>query len=92
MPYYRVNPSIAKMGVMEGKAKKSRPKRPVPATEEPRGNMTTAINLPVETWELLRQVAFKRALNTGGRASVSALLVDLVERQRAALEKELACG
>jgi hypothetical protein len=52
-------------------------------------NMTTAINLPASMWELLRRVAFNRALKRGGRASVSAVLVDLVERNRRELEKEL---
>ena len=52
-------------------------------------NMTTAINLPTSTWELLRRVAFQRAMKSGGRASVSAVLVALVERQRKELEKEL---
>lgn len=53
-------------------------------------NMTTAISLPVTTWELLRRVAFKRALQHGGRTSVSAVLVDLVERHRKEMEKEIA--
>jgi hypothetical protein len=52
-------------------------------------NMTTAINLPTSMWELLRRVAFARAIKHGGRASVSAVLVDLVERNRKELEKEL---
>ena len=51
--------------------------------------MTTAIALPRSTWEFLRRVAFNRALKHGGRASVSAVLVDLVERNRKELEKEL---
>ena len=51
-------------------------------------NMTTAISLPTSMWELLRRVAFNRALKQGGRASVSAVLVDLVERNRKELEKE----
>jgi hypothetical protein len=51
---------------------------------------TTGINLPVEVWELLNRVAFERARRRGGRASVSALLVGLVERHRRELERELA--
>jgi len=51
-------------------------------------SMTTAISLPTSMWELLRRVAFNRALKHGGRASVSAVLVDLVERNRKELEKE----
>lgn len=51
--------------------------------------LTTAIHLPVPTWELLRSVAFHRAQRSGGRASVSGLLVEIVEKQRGVLEKEL---
>jgi hypothetical protein len=55
-----------------------------------RTHRTTGINLPVETWELLRRVAFERSRQSGGRGSVSALLVELVDRHRRELEKELA--
>jgi hypothetical protein len=41
-------------------------------------------------WEMLNRVAFERAKRRGGRASVSALLVELVQRHRKELEKELA--
>jgi hypothetical protein len=54
----------------------------------PRETLTTAIHLPRATWTLLRAVAFKRAQTRGGRASVSSLLVELVERHRAELEQE----
>lgn len=53
------------------------------------GSMTTAIVLPTQTHELLRAVAFKRATRQGGRISVSALIVELIEKSRAALEGEL---
>jgi hypothetical protein len=53
-----------------------------------RETLTTAIHLPRATWTLLRAVAFKRAQTQGGRASVSSLLVELVERHRAELEQE----
>ena len=43
-----------------------------------------------DQWELLNRVAFERARTKGGRASVSALLVDMIERHRKELEKELA--
>ena len=39
--------------------------------------------------ELLNRCAFERAKKFGGRPSVSALLVDLVQRHRKELEKEL---
>jgi hypothetical protein len=53
------------------------------------GSLTTAIHLPRRTWELLREVAFSRARRQGGRASVSKVLVDLVELSRADFEKEI---
>lgn len=45
--------------------------------------------LPTEAWELLRKVSLTRALRDGGRASVSAVLADLIEKNRADFEKEL---
>ena len=69
-------------------------KRPPPAKPEPeepeRTYKTTGINLPSDIWELLNRCAFERAKKFGGRPSVSALLVDLVQRHRKELEKELA--
>lgn len=62
------------------------PSRPT-RTEE---STTTAIHLPRETLHLLRRVAAERANRGGGRPSVSAVLVALVEEQRAKLEGELA--
>jgi hypothetical protein len=49
---------------------------------EDRTHGTTGINLPAETWELLRRVGFERSRKSGGRGSVSALLVELVERHK----------
>ncbi len=60
-------------------------------TKAPRavGKMkTTAINIPVDTWTMLRAVAFARAQETGERPSVSALITELAEQHRAELEKE----
>jgi hypothetical protein len=54
------------------------------------GSLTTAIHLPRTTWELLRAVAFHRAQADGGRVSVSRLITELAEGQRAAFEQELA--
>jgi hypothetical protein len=51
--------------------------------------LTTAIHIPRRTWELLREVAFRRARIDGGRASVSKLLVAIVENQRFQLEAEI---
>jgi len=69
------------------------PKRtatPKPAPEQnERTHVTSGINLPVEIYQLLNRVAFSRSLKSGGRPSVSALLVDLVRRHRKELESEL---
>jgi hypothetical protein len=57
-------------------------------TETPeKGNMTTAIVLPKQTYELLRAVALKRAA-AGGRLSVSAVIASLAEKHRGELERE----
>jgi hypothetical protein len=53
--------------------------------------MTTAIVLPVRTWEMMRSVALKRAA-AGGRLSVSAVIAALAERHRAELEREIREG
>ena len=50
---------------------------------------TTAIHVPKATLALLRRVAVERANLHGGRPSVSAVLSDLVERNRADLEWEV---
>jgi hypothetical protein len=52
-------------------------------------SITTAIHIPESTWKLLRTVAFHRAQDQGGRASVSKLIAELVERHRAELEREV---
>jgi hypothetical protein len=52
-----------------------------------KGNMTTAIVLPKQTYELLRAVALKRAA-AGGRLSVSAVIAGLAEKHRSELERE----
>lgn len=48
---------------------------------------TSAIVLPVHTWDLLRRVALKRAA-AGDRMSVSAVIAALVEKHRDELEQE----
>ena len=50
--------------------------------------LTTAIHIPRATHLLLRAVAFRRAQEGGGRPSVSALLVEIVEERREELVKE----
>jgi len=64
--------------------------RTISSKPEDRTHRTTGINLPTETWELLLRVAFKRSRKPGGRGSVSALLVELAERHKRELQKELA--
>jgi hypothetical protein len=63
--------------------------RTPPARSTPVGYKTTGINVPSDVWELLNRVAFERAKERGGRPSVSALLVDLVQHHRKELEREL---
>lgn len=53
---------------------------------------TIGINLPIEMWELLNRVAFERARCSGGRGSVSALLVQLVERHKREFETGVVFG
>jgi len=67
------------------------PKPPKAKTKNPadRSHQTMGINLPIDIWQLLHRVALARALKGGGRTSISALLVDLVQRHRKELEKEL---
>jgi hypothetical protein len=58
--------------------------------QEERPFKTASVHLPKDQWELLNRVAFERARTKGGRASVSALIVAMIERHRRELEKELA--
>jgi hypothetical protein len=50
------------------------------------GFKTSAVNSPVDVWELLRDAAFRRAKETGGRPSVSSLIAELVPENRHKLE------
>ncbi len=78
--------SLDTLGVAaQAKGKAAKESAPDPGAGD---MMTTAIHIPRSTWKLLRAVAFKRALDRGGRSSVSALLVELAERHRNELEKE----
>ena len=60
-----------------------------PPEPQDRPYKTTGVHLPSDLWELLNRVAFERARTRGGRASVSALLVEMIEKHRKALELEL---
>ena len=50
---------------------------------------TTGVHLPADLWELLNRVDFEYARTKRSRASVSALLVEMIERKRKPLELEL---
>jgi hypothetical protein len=65
------------------------PKKATASEPQERPYKTTGVHLPADLWELLNRVAFERARSRGGRASVSALLVEMIERNRKALEVEL---
>lgn len=57
--------------------------------QEKSRTVTSAVAMPQDMAELLRRVAFSRAQKSGrGRVSVSAVLRELVERNRASLEAE----
>ncbi len=59
-----------------------------PAAAVTGDTVTSGFNMPSELLGLLRAVAMRRAKERGGRASVSAILCELVEDRRAELEKE----
>lgn len=70
-------------------APRSRQQQP----EKPREpTVTTAVHITKRTLALLRRVAAERANRDGKRASVSALLVAIVEAQRDQLEREITGG
>jgi hypothetical protein len=69
-------------------AKKTAASEPPP--EQP--YRTTGVHLAADLWELLNRVAFERARTRGGRSSVSALLLGMIEHHRKELEEELAAA
>jgi len=73
------------------KAQSKRTEKPLPSEKnDNHAEMrTTAIVIPKDMWNLLRQVAFHRAQTSGGRASVSEVLRTLVEKHRTELKREL---
>jgi hypothetical protein len=64
-------------------------KRTAAFSAQERPYKTTGVHLPADLWVLLNRVAFERARTRGGRASVSALLAEMIEKNRKALELEL---
>ena len=89
----RVDHTDCQTAIAKGDTLSTMPKRtstPKPAPDQTeRTHVTSGINLPVDVYQLLNRVAFARSLKVGGRPSVSALLVDLVQRHRKELEREL---
>jgi hypothetical protein len=60
---------------------------PTPPAE--RGEtVTSAFNIPKESYHLLRKVALARAQKRGGRPSVSNVIAELVDANRDALARE----
>jgi hypothetical protein len=72
----------------QSEPKGKKPGEPEPHDDAERRSITTAIHIPEQTWKLLRAVAFHRAQDRGGRASVSKLITELVERYRTELDAE----
>ena len=72
----------------QAKAGKKVEPKSAPTAGTDADTITTAIHIPKTTWRLLRAVSFKRAQEHGGRASVSALITELVEANRKDLEEE----
>jgi hypothetical protein len=82
--------AVAAGAAARGEAKKSEVKRrgaPAASTPSER-SASTAITISPEDWKLLRAVAFSRAQEGGGRASVSALIGELIDQARAKLKTE----
>ena len=67
---------------------KSRPE-PANGNSDHAEMQTTAIHISKSDWNLLRQVSFKRAQESGGRASVSDVIRTLIETHRDELEREV---
>ena len=75
--YHRVMPALA---------------HPTYKMKEGLAYKTTGLHLPTDLWELLNRTAFERSRTKGGRASASAIIVELIERHRKELERELAAA
>ena len=72
-----------------GVAKKSSTRSRAPAASTPADrSSSTAITIAPQDWRLLRAVAFARVQRSGGRASVSAVIAELIEQARPRLMTE----
>ena len=62
-----------------------------PAPYEPKSAkyVTTTVHIPEETLKLLKSANTARMISRGYASSVSRLITDLIESQRAALETEI---
>jgi hypothetical protein len=78
--------AVAAGAAARGEAKKTSTRSRAPAASE--RSASTAITISPEDWKLLRAVAFNRAQEGGGRASVSAVIGELIDQARAKLEAE----
>ena len=76
------------VATLPGEPKGKKLGAPEPHEDAEHRSITTAIHIPEQTWKLLRAVAFHRAQDQGGRASVSKLITELVERHRTELDAE----
>ena len=59
-----------------------------PPTARADRSASTAITIAPKDWSLLRAVAFARTQRSGGRASVSAVIGELIDQARAELIAE----
>lgn len=72
-----------------GVSKKMTKRPPISAASTPaERSASTAITIAPQDWRLLRAVAFARVQKTGGRASVSAVIAELIEQARSKLVTE----
>ena len=75
--------------VRKGLTEKMKVKEHIQDTTPTKAMMTTGINLPIDTINLLKMVAARRSTRGGGRVSVSGVIADLVEKYREDLKNEL---
>lgn len=84
-------PSMMQALARDAKAAKASPTKAKPEAPAPAATTTsdewktTAMHLRKDQWTLLRSVARKRADDTEGRASVSDIIRDMIEKHRAEL-------
>lgn len=87
-----VQPTGLPINNWQGVCYRSMAKQTPPSEPQKRRFQTTGLHLPSDLWDLIGRVALERSRTKGGRASASALIVELIERHRKELEKELAAA